>query len=281
MQSSHRPSSSIRQNTAFTLIELLVVIAIIAILAAILFPVFAQAREKARQITCLSNTKQMGLATALYVQDYDETFPGAAIWITGNNPFEWTPWFISIDPYVKAAGQSKIDQQKKGGAFWRCPSDTDTRSNVSYACSGALSGNYLPWANTPAKTLAAIDKPSQVVWAGDTNKQGDNGYAPAEWVRPEDVPGCNGDLLCQATWYRDKWLKTDATGPAYNANSPCPIGLWNCKGPSYRHVRNGERSGSANFIYGDGHSKSARFGSLRVSNYLPQTPDPSVFDENL
>ena len=58
---------------AFTLIELLVVVAIIAILAAILFPVFAQAREKARQATCLSNCKQIGLASNMYVQDYDET----------------------------------------------------------------------------------------------------------------------------------------------------------------------------------------------------------------
>src|SRR5207249_4382724 len=63
------------RKTAFTLIELLVVIAIIAILAAILFPVFAQAREKARQAGCLSNLKQIGTATMLYVQDYDETYP--------------------------------------------------------------------------------------------------------------------------------------------------------------------------------------------------------------
>src|SRR5580704_9580530 len=60
-------------GNGFTLIELLVVIAIIAILAAILFPVFAQAREKARAISCLSNTKQMGLAAIMYTQDYDET----------------------------------------------------------------------------------------------------------------------------------------------------------------------------------------------------------------
>src|SRR5579883_3046425 len=64
-----------RQNSAFTLIELLVVIAIIAILAAILFPVFAQARESARQTVCASNVRQIGLAVKMYVQDYDETYP--------------------------------------------------------------------------------------------------------------------------------------------------------------------------------------------------------------
>lgn len=67
-----------RRQSGFTLIELLVVIAIIAILAAILFPVFAQAREKARQASCLSNTKQVGTATLMYVQDYDEQMPLSA-----------------------------------------------------------------------------------------------------------------------------------------------------------------------------------------------------------
>src|SRR5256885_15549422 len=63
------------KKRGFTLIELLVVIAIIAILAAILFPVFAQAREKARQAACMSNLRQIGLAFAQYVQDYDERMP--------------------------------------------------------------------------------------------------------------------------------------------------------------------------------------------------------------
>ncbi|HEY3418665.1 MAG TPA: prepilin-type N-terminal cleavage/methylation domain-containing protein, partial [Armatimonadota bacterium] len=71
-----------RKRTGFTLIELLVVIAIIAILAAILFPVFAKAREKARQTTCLNNAKQIGVSILMWVQDHDETFPTAATWVT-------------------------------------------------------------------------------------------------------------------------------------------------------------------------------------------------------
>ncbi len=85
-----------RKRTGFTLIELLVVIAIIAILAAILFPVFAQAREKARQATCISNLKQIGLGWAMYAQDYDET--GTPSWTKSN----LTPTGGTIDGNFKA-----------------------------------------------------------------------------------------------------------------------------------------------------------------------------------
>jgi prepilin-type N-terminal cleavage/methylation domain-containing protein/prepilin-type processing-associated H-X9-DG protein len=100
-----------RRPCGFTLIELLVVIAIIAILAAILFPVFAQAREKARQASCLSNSKQVALAVTMYVQDYDETFPfGIPNW-------DWPvqTWQSNVQPYIKNL------------QIWLCPSDSVVR----------------------------------------------------------------------------------------------------------------------------------------------------------
>src|SRR5580700_8276059 len=103
-----------RRTRAFTLIELLVVIAIIAILAAILFPVFAQAREKARGISCLSNTKQLGTSIMMYTQDYDETYPmgfqADTNWTTGAS------WPQMIQPYVKSL-QVFVCPDDKGGPY--------------------------------------------------------------------------------------------------------------------------------------------------------------------
>ncbi len=101
-----------RRSAAFTLIELLVVIAIIAILAAILFPVFAQAREKARQASCTSNVRQLALGIAMYVQDHDETFP-----CTGDR------WVLPAGKNYESAWQNSTQPYLKNKQIFRCPSD--------------------------------------------------------------------------------------------------------------------------------------------------------------
>src|SRR5690349_10045047 len=101
-----------RRSTGFTLIELLVVIAIIAILAAILFPVFAQAREKARQSACLSNQKQISRAMLMYLGDNDETYPGYTLVI---GPYTGWLWETGLRPYIP------LNASNQGNVYW-CPS---------------------------------------------------------------------------------------------------------------------------------------------------------------
>ena len=146
------------RKKGFTLIELLVVIAIIAILAAILFPVFARAREKARTSSCQSNLKQIGIAIAMYVQDYDETWP--YMWrnqpgvITGSNYITWADF---IQPYVK------------NYQVYLCPSKQYTQAQMaytttpfSYAFNGSGSGGLNGGVKeadiaTPAETISMFD----------------------------------------------------------------------------------------------------------------------------
>ena len=137
------------RRRGFTLIELLVVIAIIAILAAILFPVFARAREKARQSSCLSNVKQVMLGVLMYAQDYDEMVP--LIYTTGAPAVNFVVWPTAVQPYVKN------DQ------VWVCP------SNRFNHCTTVGAWAYVQWAN------------NFPISYGYNNWRGENGVAGLPW----------------------------------------------------------------------------------------------------
>lgn len=127
----------VRRKNGFTLIELLVVIAIIAILASILFPVFAKAREQARAISCLSNMKQLGVGLQMYVQDNDECYPGA--WrqyadASGDANCELMGGHAAVaggqEAYCRQASiKAVLDPYIRNGGVWKCPSDTGCNPN--------------------------------------------------------------------------------------------------------------------------------------------------------
>ena len=151
----------------FTLIELLVVIAIIAILAAILFPVFAKAREKARQSSCLSNTKQIGLAVMQYSQDYDELLPRTYFSPSTGNMH----WAQAILPYCKS------------NQIFDCPS-ASIRWNGAWNNESISYGYSCSIGEGVSRALGTIPKPAETILLGD----GDNFRARADgsfvWLTP-------------------------------------------------------------------------------------------------
>ncbi len=157
-----------RGRSGFTLIELLVVIAIIAILAAILFPVFAKAREKARQSACLSNSKQMSLAMLQYAQDYDEQLPCNARTAAGGG---W--WYTRIGPYIKN------DQ------IFMCPSKSPhvnavpTGATINYTNDYTCNFNiYNSGYGGPMTALGKIDKPAECMLLCDNLSAWDYMFPP-------------------------------------------------------------------------------------------------------
>jgi prepilin-type N-terminal cleavage/methylation domain-containing protein/prepilin-type processing-associated H-X9-DG protein len=231
-----------RHRSGFTLIELLVVIAIIAILAAILFPVFAQAREKARQTTCLSNSRQMGLGLSMYVQDNDETYP----WSANIDPDPNPSWSGLISPYVKNL------------AVFACPSQPDvdvvkgglgTPANFKAAGPRNYSANseVLAWMtkgknvefnreyNRTVRRLAEIPEPANTIAFFDVSRAGtvfpqQNPFKPTHWWW-----SVLNDGVAYLAWKNPNANERDSAAWDY-------VGL-------IRHL------GGASYVFADGHAK--------------------------
>jgi prepilin-type N-terminal cleavage/methylation domain-containing protein/prepilin-type processing-associated H-X9-DG protein len=223
----------------FTLIELLVVIAIIAVLAAILFPVFSQAKDAAKKTSCLSNLKQMGTAFALYLNDSDGVYPTCdndMAKIEGKPPEPETPeadgpperdWTITTQPYIK-----NFD-------ILRCPSDSSLKPKDpknpdltrEYRTSYSING----WAEY-SLSESAITKPSNWVLLAERNNQA---RGPKTWW-----------MFYWWTWQGSSpqvWPPSDTPSPHEKADEDLAL---------HRH------NGNSNWLFGDGHSKHAVFESL-------------------
>ncbi|HVK03364.1 MAG TPA: DUF1559 domain-containing protein [Armatimonadaceae bacterium] len=231
--------STRNDRSAFTLIELLVVIAIIAILAAILFPVFAQAREKARQTSCLSNMKQIITGVKMYTQDYDE-----------RGPFDWyTPvagnptWMESVYPYVK------------NNAIWVCPSSTGEKSDfptLSGSCNGAATRVYsytwLSWI-----PYNYYDWWGTVMFAGFPTEN-EAVCSPSPWAACRGIEAveepANSAYIFEGGYYV-------AYYPTANTQlgSACTTGLETTPA-NYKHFY--RHSSGGNVAYADGHVKYAK-----------------------
>jgi prepilin-type N-terminal cleavage/methylation domain-containing protein/prepilin-type processing-associated H-X9-DG protein len=264
-----------REDMGFTLIELLVVIAIIAILASILFPVFAQAREKARQTSCLSNEKQLSLALLMYVQDYDESFP------CGSQRYNQGIWGLGW------AGQTQA--YMKNTAILKCPDDgtSGVTANatfqalfpVSYVFNSNVARNPSDASfNAVASTvlLAEIKGDVADVTAVDetgASTQSVNIYSATGdgltklWVG--NIAGTGAVQNCFTNQTVNNGVNytalydTGAMG-GYSANSnagnmaPCA----NYFDPTYNSGNDGRHAGGSIFAFADGHAKFLRPGAV-------------------
>ena len=253
--------------SAFTLIELLVVIAIIAILAAILFPVFAKARESARGASSQSNMKQISLAILMYVQDYDEVYPIHQRWNDPSSPaswggVKWSDWAFDIAPYIKNT-QIFVDPlfgPQTGVSSAALPAYTTYGYNYT-VLSPSTSGST-PWVFRSA-SLAAIARPADIVLAGGMMSSIDLGgtywYGPGTLISNGSLeapdcgdipPWCFGDWVVPSNW--GGLLPTEESGK-YTSGVSCRKAL------------------NTNLAHCDGHVKFMRAGQAAIGTNWSKT----------
>jgi prepilin-type processing-associated H-X9-DG protein len=238
---------------------LLVVIAIIAILAAILFPVFAQAREKARQAGCLSNLKQVGLGMQMYTQDYDENLPYVAVY--GNTTqlhqqgYSWAQWVKWIEPYVKNKG------------VYDCPSGLKTQAN--------------PAGNGPVLFGPANDRWIVSLGYNEMLFHNNNNWASIAVLSSVPAGVAGVAVIADSGWgpmFND-WSNADSGGKQCPGDTP-DFGLYRIKyamDPPWvapLSCRKRHETGS-NVVYADGHAKAIPLNRIRGS-YLTACQNPVV-----
>lgn len=245
---------------AFTLIELLVVIAIIAILAAILFPVFAQAREKARQTSCLSNTKQLAQAVAMFAQDHDEMLPKAFFndVVEADTGMPWnTGWDGAIYPYIKNT------------QVFRCPSDPDAEDRAYKAASAdparrhpaegltmytsyRINASNQPRGPWDATTLSMLDRPAEAILIAESTTGVDdaNHNQIATWENENRNFVCNaaGNVYTNNVAFDRHVSKVDGRNRS----------TWTKSTPENLP---GSDRGLSNYVFADGHAKAITWGS--------------------
>ena len=249
--------SAKRQRSAFTLIELLVVIAIIAILAAILFPVFAQAREKARQASCLSNAKQMGLAMTMYMTDYDGTVPFKRETLDGGD--WWTARMISwkdlVYPYIKNGGYSynngvAYSTPGQGGVFACMSNGSQWGTAKSFGFAGTGNGDE----TSRFPRSYAIN-----AYAGCNEMGLSGGYCPNFWPAVGDGSGTGAESTLQNPASTILITETrnalNDINPYYTTFECTPEGA-DGGGSGISYVMN--HSGIVNFVFFDGHAKGIK-----------------------
>jgi prepilin-type N-terminal cleavage/methylation domain-containing protein/prepilin-type processing-associated H-X9-DG protein len=240
-------------KNGFTLIELLVVIAIIAILAAILFPVFAQAREKARQASCLSNLKQMGLAWLMYAQDYDEVVPPFRAYSVGTNVYSWD---FSIENGVARPEGGLIQPYMKNARIQDCP---------SAAGIPVLSGQILAY----GVNYAHVYYPQYPAAGSISAAQ----YVPASLAKVS-VPA-ETIIMVDAVFVP---ISGSSQGQLSRTREIYPPSMENyTTRPNGSPTIHGRHSGFANVVWFDGHAKAMKPG-FRTTGVSPLTPE--FFQQN-